>query len=126
MNLPTTAATTTTPTIGGGGLFDDLPTHTGPQRRGEVLDDRYTRGSRQAHSPAVQCADVELSHRTTRDSSERSSCYEKVAPHGIAIGLGNGEAFYIDLENFDDAQRGDRRSRDILTNGFLYKQAHRR
>lgn len=55
-------------------------------------------------------------------SNERSSCYEKLPPEGVAIGLGNGEAFYIDLDNFG----GDALTpiRDLLTNGFLDKTAH--
>lgn len=61
-------------------------------------------------------------HVNDANSNEKSSCYEKLTPEGIAIGLGNGEAFYIDLANFE----GDAITplRDILTNGFLDKAAH--
>ena len=59
------------------------------------------------------------------NSNEKASCFGKAGPHGIGIGLGNGEAFYIDLENFDggvDAAKGP--LKDVLTNGFLEKTAY--
>ncbi|MBK7393938.1 MAG: DNA polymerase I [Chloracidobacterium sp.] len=59
------------------------------------------------------------------NTNEKASCYGKEAPLGIGIGLGNGEAFYIDLENFDggiDAAKGP--LKDILTNSFLEKSAY--
>ncbi len=59
------------------------------------------------------------------NTNEKASCYGKEAPLGIGIGLGNGEAFYIDLENFEggtDAAKGT--LKDILTNGFLEKSAY--
>ena len=58
-------------------------------------------------------------------TNEKASCYNKEAPLGLGIGLGNGEAFYIDLENFDggiDAAKGS--LKDILTNAFLEKSAY--
>jgi len=52
------------------------------------------------------------------NSNEKASVYNKPAPPGIGIGLGTGEAFYIDLEKFE----GDITPlKDILTNGFLDK-----
>ncbi len=59
------------------------------------------------------------------NTNEKASCYGKEAPLGVGIGLGNGEAFYIDLENFDggiDAAKGP--LKDILTNSFLEKSAY--
>lgn len=59
------------------------------------------------------------------NSNEKASCYDKEAPLGLGIGLGNGEAFYMDLENFEggaDAAKGT--LKDILTNGFLDKSAY--
>ena len=47
------------------------------------------------------------------NSNEKASCFSKAAPNGVGIGLGNGEAFYIDLENFSggiDAAKGRRLS----------------
>ncbi|MBK6749996.1 MAG: DNA polymerase I [Acidobacteria bacterium] len=59
------------------------------------------------------------------NTNEKASCYGKEAPLGLGIGLGNGEAFYIDLENFEggiEAAKGT--LKDILTNGFLEKSAY--
>ncbi|MGB2753015.1 MAG: DNA polymerase I [Pyrinomonadaceae bacterium] len=59
------------------------------------------------------------------NTNEKASCYGKEAPLGVGIGLGNGEAFYIDLVNFDggiDAAKGP--LKDILTNTFLEKSAY--
>ena len=59
------------------------------------------------------------------NSNEKASCFSKEAPLGIGIGLGNGESFYIDLENFTggvEAASGP--LKDILTNGFLEKSAY--
>ncbi len=59
------------------------------------------------------------------NTNEKASCFSKNAPLGVAIGLGNGEAFYIDLENFEggiDAAKTP--LKDILTNGFLEKSAY--
>jgi len=64
-------------------------------------------------------------HVNDPNSNEKASCYGKAAPNGISIGLGNGEAFYIDLQNFDggiDVATGP--LKDILTNGFLEKSAY--
>jgi hypothetical protein len=35
------------------------------------------------------------------NSNEKASCFSKDGPLGIAVGFGNGEAFYVDLENFE-------------------------
>lgn len=61
-------------------------------------------------------------HVNDANTNEKASCYNMSVPPGVGIGIGNGEAFYIDLANFD----GDAVSplKDILTNGFLDKCAY--
>lgn len=64
-------------------------------------------------------------HINDANSNEKASCYGKAAPLGIGIGLGNGEAFYVDLANFDGgSEAAVRPLRDILTNRFLEPSAH--
>ncbi|MFN0278992.1 MAG: DNA polymerase I [Pyrinomonadaceae bacterium] len=59
------------------------------------------------------------------NTNEKASCFSKDPPLGVAIGLGNGEAFYIDLENFTgDSDAAKTPLKDILTNGFLEKSAY--
>jgi DNA polymerase I len=54
------------------------------------------------------------------NSNEKAGVYGKPAPLGIGIGLGDGEAAYIDLQDFE----GDITPlKDILENGFLDKVA---
>jgi len=110
------------------GLFDNFPTHTG---------DGTAKGVETAYSVITTNAEIDLLIRklfetdefgysvNDGNSPERASCYEKLAPLGVGIALGNGEAFYIDLEAFE----GDRDAaitaiRDILTNKFLHKAAY--
>jgi len=113
--------TATTQPTAGGGLFDDLPSHTGP-----AIEAKYFRiETREDLDKLIRrLFNVQTWTYHTNDSrsSDRSSCYEKEEPDGIAIGIGDGEAFYVDLEKIDDLSR--RHIRDILTNPFLYKQAH--
>jgi len=64
-------------------------------------------------------------HVDDSNSDDKSSCFHKVEPLGVGIGLGNGESFYVDLQNFTPSKEIAVRSlKDILTNGFLYKSAH--
>ncbi|HMJ08039.1 MAG TPA: 5'-3' exonuclease H3TH domain-containing protein, partial [Pyrinomonadaceae bacterium] len=59
------------------------------------------------------------------NASERSSCYYREKPLGVAICAAAGASFYVDLENFEggrDEAVGP--LRDILSNGFLEKVAH--
>jgi DNA polymerase-1 len=113
----------TAPTSGGGGLFDDVPSHTGPVERVEA---KYSKiESRETLDKLIRRlfnAQTWSYHTNDSNSGERSSCYEKVAPEGLAIGLGNGEAFYINFATIDDLSK--RHVGDILTNPFLYNQAH--
>ncbi len=39
-------------------------------------------------------------HVNDAGANEKASCYEKPPPHGVGFGLGNGEAFYVDLDGF--------------------------
>ncbi len=39
-------------------------------------------------------------HANDANANEKASCYEKPPPHGVGFGLGNGEAFYLDLDGF--------------------------
>jgi DNA polymerase-1 len=64
-------------------------------------------------------------HVNDSNSNEKASCFNKEAPIGIGIGLGNGEAFYIDLEYFEGGvDAAARPISDILTNPFLEKSAY--
>lgn len=110
---------------GGGGLFDNLPSHTG----GPAVEARYEKVAARADLDTLVRRLFETEtfsfHSNDALSNERSSCYEKVAPNGVAIGLGTGEAFYVDLDNFEDGKdMAVRHLGDLLTNGFLGKVAH--
>lgn len=111
------------------GLFDNFPTHTGG-------DSGDSKGVETAYSVIKTNAEIDKLIRklfetdefgysvNDSNSPERASCYAKLAPLGVGVALGNGEAFYIDLEAFE----GDRETavvaiRDILTNKFLHKAA---
>ncbi len=111
-----------------GGLFDDLPSHTGGDvppaveakyetiKTDEELD-RLIRRLFEVQTFSFQANDA--------NSNEKGSCYDKLPPHGLAIGLGNGEAFYVDLDNFCEGRDlAVRHVSDILTNPFLYKVTH--
>jgi DNA polymerase-1 len=64
-------------------------------------------------------------HVDDSNSDDKSSCFHKEEPLGVAIGLGNGEAFYIDLQNFSPSRDfAIRALKDILTNPYLDKSAH--
>ena len=58
------------------------------------------------------------------NSKERSSCFEKEEPLGIAIGIGPGESYYIDLQNFVDGRYSAVSAlNDLLSNVFLEKSS---
>ncbi|HEV7699384.1 MAG TPA: DNA polymerase I [Pyrinomonadaceae bacterium] len=112
---------------GGGGLFDNLPTHTGAAV--ERIEAKYERIITNDALDKLIRRLFEVQrwsfHVNDANSNEKSSCYEKLAPHGVAIGLGNGEAFYIDLDNFGEGKDlALRHIGDILTNEHLHKTAH--
>lgn len=59
------------------------------------------------------------------NSNEKASCFNKPPPLGIGIGLGSGEAFYIDLENFEDGGKAAKTPlKDIFSNTFMEKTAY--
>ncbi|HQZ81825.1 MAG TPA: DNA polymerase I [Pyrinomonadaceae bacterium] len=109
------------------GLFDNFPTHTGDGAAKRVETaysviktneeiDRLIRRLFETDEFGYSVNDA--------NSPERASAYERLAPLGVGIALGSGEAFYIDLEAFE----GDRDAAvsaigDILTNKFLHKAA---
>ena len=126
------AASHATPTVGGGGLFDNLPTHTGTSTIGTnatAVKSHYTVITTRAELDKLirRLFEVEQFsfHVNDANSNEKSSCYNKLPPLGVAIGLGNGEASYVDLENFDSGlEAAITPLRDILTNIYLDKCAH--
>ncbi|MEZ5423264.1 MAG: DNA polymerase I [Pyrinomonadaceae bacterium] len=110
------------------GLFDNFPTHTGGDGGSGSVKTAYSVIKTNAEIDTLirKLFETEEFGYSVNDanSPERASCYEKLAPLGVGIGLGNGEAFYIDLEAFE----GDRDAAvvaigDILTNKFLQKAA---
>ena len=124
-DLGSTFETQPMPGGGGGGLFDNLPAFTG----GAAVETKYSVINTREELDKLVRRLFETGqwsfHVNDANSNEKSSCYEKLAPQGIAIGLGNGEAFYIDLDNFEGGgEEAIRPLHDILTNGFLDKSAH--
>ncbi|MGB5013368.1 MAG: DNA polymerase I [Pyrinomonadaceae bacterium] len=109
---------------GGGGLFDAqiARSEANATAKYEVITnrdalDKLTRRLFEADSWSFLANDA--------NTNEKASCYGKEAPLGLGIGLGNGEAFYIDLENFEDGIEAAKGTlKDILTNGFLEKSAY--
>jgi DNA polymerase I len=64
-------------------------------------------------------------HVNDANSSGKTSVYDKLPPLGVAFGLGDGEAFYVDLENFEGgADAAASTLRDILTNPYFDTAAH--
>ncbi len=59
------------------------------------------------------------------NAGERSSCYHKSEPLGLAIATAPGQSHYIDLQNFTGGKDAALPPlRDIFSNGFLDKTAH--
>jgi DNA polymerase I len=59
------------------------------------------------------------------NSPAKADSYAKSAPLGIAIGIGAGASYYVDLENFAEGRESAVEPlRDILSNGFLEKVTH--
>jgi DNA polymerase-1 len=64
-------------------------------------------------------------HVDDSNSDEKSSCFGKIEPLGVGIGLGSGEAFYVDIANFQPSKEAAIRPlQDILSNPYLSKSAH--
>lgn len=117
------AAKPVAPPSGGGGLFDSLPTHTGP------VETNYSvvKTSENIDKLIRRLFEVEQWSYYVNDPciDEKSSCYGKSQPAGIGIGLGNGEAYYIDLHNFEGGIEAVQRPlQDILTNAFMDKVSY--
>lgn len=108
---------------GGGGLFDSLPATTG------VVETNYTvvKTSENVDKMIRRLFEVEQWSYVVNDpgTNEKASCYGKQAPLGVGIGLGNGEAYYVDVANFEGGiDAVERPIRDILTNVFMDKVAY--
>src|SRR6476620_11733803 len=93
-----------TPTSGSG-LFDDLPSHTGGDFPASV-EARYETITTNAELDRIirRLFEVQTGsfHVNDKSSNDKSSCYERVAPHGLGIGLGNGDAAYVDLDGWKE------------------------
>jgi DNA polymerase I len=108
-----------------GGLFDS------PQvtKTGELIETKYSivRDREGLDSLIRRLFEVERwSFQVDEsNSNDKSSCFAQNPPAGIAIGFGNGESFYIDIDGF---AAGDEKAlghlRDLLTNSYFDKCAH--
>jgi len=107
------------------GLFDERPP---PTAAGDAVHTKYsvinTRADLDKIVRRLFEADSWSFHVNDSGSNEKLSCFDKLEAQGIGIGLGNGESFYIDLENFAEGEDAVTPLRDLLTNGFLDKSAH--
>ena len=123
------AAAGATPSYSGpesaGSLFDTQPSGlsaatVAPQYR--VIKEREALDKLVRRLFEVDCWSY---HVNDANSNEKASCFGKEPPLGIGIGLGNGEAFYIDLKDFEGGiESAAGPLKDILTNGFLEKSAY--
>jgi len=119
------ADSASTGTESNGGLFDMRPATAG----NSVVETKYSVISdRDGLDKLVRRlfeADRWSFHVNDANSNEKASCFSKEPPLGVGIGLGNGESFYIDLENFSGGREAAAGPlKDILTNGFLEKSAY--
>ena len=82
----------------GNGLFDTQP------RTSAGVESKYTviNNSRSLDEMIGRLIEANRwsYHVNDSNTNEKASCYEKPGPHGIGFGLGNGEAFYLDLDGF--------------------------
>ncbi len=59
------------------------------------------------------------------NSDAKADSYAKNPPLGVAIAIGAGASFYVDLENFAEGKdEAVNQLKDILSNGFLEKVTH--
>ncbi len=59
------------------------------------------------------------------NSPKTAASYQKVEPCGVAITIGAGASYYVDLQKFEDGKDAAVTSlKDILSNGFLAKCTH--
>ncbi len=84
--------------VPGGGLFDTRPlAASGETRKYSVVENS---GSLDEMIGRLIETSQWSYHVNDSNANEKASCFEKPAPHGIGFGLGNGEAFYVDLDGF--------------------------
>ncbi|QQS32560.1 MAG: DNA polymerase I [Acidobacteriota bacterium] len=107
-----------TPTGESGGLFDSV-TNRNVETRYSVISTRPELDSLVRR--LFEITDFSV-HVNDANSNERTSVYDKLRPLGVAFAIGNGESFYVDLENFD----GDAITpiRNILMNPYFSISAH--
>lgn len=118
------AASSTDQPTGGGGLFDRLPSHSGTATETKYSAIRTREDLDKLVRRLFETAQWSF-HVNDSNSNEKSSCYDKLPPLGVAIGLGGGEAAYVDLEGFDGGRdRAVRPLHDILTNAYFERSAH--
>jgi len=113
-------APASTVSTAGGGLFDTQPPST------STADTAYTvvkTGAALDELIGRLIATPQWSfHVNDAGAGERSSCFEKPIPSGIGFGLGNGEAFYLDLDGFAGGRiEALRQLNYILTSSDLLK-----
>jgi DNA polymerase I len=109
---------------GPSGLFDSLPTHTGP-----VAETKYSRITDRKELDKLVRRLFEIDEWAFQvddsNADNGSSCFDKVEPAGIAIGIGNGESYYVDLDKFEGGRESAIRPvADLLANGFLNKSSY--
>lgn len=108
---------------GSGGLFDGLSLNRGNlEARYEIVRERASFDKLIRRLFEVEawsyCVDPSA-------PAARASCYQGERPKGLAIGFGTGEAFYIDMADFEGgAEACEKPLRDILTNEFMSKIAY--
>ncbi len=94
---PGTVAVSLQPSSGSG-LFDTQP------RVSAAVESKYTVVNNSRSLDEMIGRLIEANrwsyHVNDSNTNEKASCYEKPGPHGIGFGLGNGEAFYLDLDGF--------------------------
>lgn len=99
------------------GLFDSLPAAESITTHYGLIDDEPA--AEKLIRRLFEAEFYSFSINEPADSGQ-TSCYGKAAPLGIAIGLGSGEAFYIDILNFKDGSAvAQRFISDIFTNKYL-------
>ncbi|KXK02233.1 MAG: DNA polymerase I [Acidobacteria bacterium OLB17] len=109
------------------GLFDNFPTHTGGEAAARV-ETAYSVVSEMAGLDKVirKLFETDVFGYSVNEPNpnERSSTYDRHEPVGVGIGLGSGEAYYLDLAAFDEREKAVAAIRDILTNKMLAKAAY--
>lgn len=107
-------------------LFDSLPMEDGSpavaEQKYEIIKDRAPLDKlvRAIWETASFAFDVDNSNQ-----GSKHSCFDQVAPLGIAISHAPGESYFIDLENFDGGKENAIRPlADLFSNPYLDKITH--